>query len=131
MQYAVPIVSWLVCVGVSFQFTLAWSFSGWGTSGPYLDASAYLWAALPALLLSTLLLARGAKPMRWISCSISALPWAIYPWGGLAGAPSGERRQWFQLGEVLCIAFAICVAVPVVLRVAHSQRSGKSAAPAQ
>lgn len=131
MQYAVPIVSWIVCIGVSFWFSLAWSFSGMDTSGPYMNASAYLWAALPALALSTLLLARRAKPARWLPCAISALPWAVYPWVSLAGIPSGERQQWLQLGKVLSIVFAVCVLVPVILRLAHLQQAGEQASPPQ
>jgi hypothetical protein len=131
MQYAVPIVSWIVCVPLSLWFGLAWSVSGMDTPGPYMDASAYLWAALPALILSTLLLARRAKPARWISCATSALPWAAYPWAVCAGVPSGERPQWLALGKVLGFAFAVCIVVPVALRIHYLRWAGQATEPSK
>lgn len=123
MQYSVPTFSWVICIGVSIWFTFAWSFSGMDTSGPYMEASAYFWAAVPALTIGTCLLARPAKPARWISCAISAFPWAAFPWVALATfVPHGESRQWFPVAEALGFAFAVCVAVPVALRIAYLRR---------
>jgi hypothetical protein len=123
MRYTVPTLSWLVCVGVSLWFTFAWSFSGMDTSGPYMGASAYLWAAEPALAIGTWLLARPPKSANWIASAVSALPWAAFPWLAMATfVPRGERQQWFSLATALAIGFAACVAVPVCLRVACLQR---------
>jgi hypothetical protein len=127
MQYAVPLVSWVMCVGVSLYFTLAWSMSGMSTSGPYLNALAYLWAALPALVVSALLLARGAKPTRWLPSAISALPWAAYPWLGFAVTSAEDRQEWILLGKLLAIVFAACVAAPVALRISRLRRVMRNA----
>jgi hypothetical protein len=127
MQYAVPLVSWVMCVGVSLYFTLAWSMSGMSTSGPYLNALAYLWAALPALVVSTLVLARRAKATRWLPSAISALPWAAYPWLGVAVTAAKDRQEWLLLGKLLAIAFVACFAAPVVLRTFRLRRGIRNA----
>ena len=117
MQYVVPMLSWVVCAGVSLGFTFVWSFSGMDTSGPYMGAFAYLGAAGPALVISTWLLARPAKSARWFASAVSALPWAAYPWLAMATfVPSGERQQWLGLAIALAIGLAASVAVPVFLR---------------
>jgi hypothetical protein len=109
------------------MFTLAWSFSGMDTPGPYMNASAYMWTAGPALVFSTWLLARPAKPARWVPSAISALPWAAYPWVAIATfVPHGESQQWFRLAASLALGFAGCIAVPVVRRVAYLHRPAET-----
>jgi hypothetical protein len=89
-----------------------------------MGASAYLWAALPAVVLSTFLLARAPKPARWIPCGLSALPWATFPWLAIVTfVPRGENRQWFKVAWIMCFAFAACVMAPVCLRIAQARRA--------
>ena len=119
MRYAVPIMSWMLCAGVSLWFTFAWSFSGMDTSGPYMGASAYLWAAGPILGIGTWLLARPAKSALWLATAASALPRAAFPWLAMVTfVPRGERQQWFDLAIALAVAFAASMVVPVCLRFA-------------
>jgi hypothetical protein len=100
------------------------------TGGPYMGASAYLWAALPALILGTCLVARPNRPMRWLSCGLSALPWSVFPWLALGTfVPHGESSQWFTLAEVLAFCFVICVGVTVALRVVHLRQVSHPVSP--
>jgi hypothetical protein len=79
-----------------------------------------------------LLLARPARPARWVSSGISALPRAAFPWVALATfVPHGESQQWFTVAKVLGFAFAACVVVPVVLRIAHVRQPGQPAEPTE
>jgi hypothetical protein len=130
MKYAVPILSWVICVPVSFWFVFAWSFSGMDRGSGYMDASGYLWTAVPAMILGTCLIARPSKPMRWFLCGISALPWSVFPWlAVITFVPHGESDQWFALAKVLGFRFVICLGVPLILRVLHLQQVSHPVAP--